>query len=426
MSESTDQRAFRIGAASALLLALCLACGLPDPSQAEQLNAATALFDEGRYAEAELSYLEYTEAWPDDPRGYSSLAFTLLELDRVDEAEAAFVAAQDAGATDSDTYLGLGRVARERGQDAVAMQHYRRGLEISPNDAEIMGSMLVLECLEGNYAEAVRLGERAQAITPRSPRLSANLSVAYHYVGNREGRDRAFQNAVDNGYDNAASLQAVFRGEQVVGPGSNAQVLPADPDEADMIRAARAFAERRYPDAARILEPLTTRRPDLSRAWTTYGFTLLRLERVDDAERTFRRAEALDPTFADVWLGLGRVHAERGELEEAMVEYERALQINPDDAQVLSSMVSISCIRGEYDESVQLGERARQHAPRDPTVAANLSVAYHYVGNAQRRDESYRQALELGYDAGPRLLEIFSGETQVGPGSEREAPPYVE
>jgi hypothetical protein len=53
------------------------------------------------------------------------------------------------------------------------------------------------------------------------------------------------------------------------------------------------------------------------------------------------------------------------------------------------------------------------HSLNSGQIAANLSVAYHYVGNYSKRDQYYREAMRLGYNDLEKLRNIFEGKSSL-------------
>ena len=74
------------------------------------------------------------------------------------------------------------------------------------------------------------------------------------------------------------------------------------------------------------------------------------------------------------------------------------------EARFLTGRVATGHRRGKY------AKKAYDLDKGAPRIAANLAVAYHYVGDMENRDRFTRIAEQLGYDKVDTLEQIYSGE----------------
>ncbi|MEM6333851.1 MAG: tetratricopeptide repeat protein [Planctomycetota bacterium] len=161
---------------------------------------------------------------------------------------------------------------------------------------------------------------------------------------------------------------------------------------------------------------VTQRAPHNPRGWYNVGQHLERVDRVEEAERSYRRAIELDPTHARSLNNLGTILAERGQLEDARVLLERAtqtsnialhhynlaevyrqqarledavaklrdtLEFDPDNAKALNSLGFLLLTRGRVDDGVALIEAAYESDPTLHAARTNLATAYVQTGRWQ-------------------------------------------
>ncbi len=69
--------------------------------------------------------------------------------------------------------------------------------------------------------------------------------------------------------------------------------------------------------------------------------------------------------------------------------------------------------RREFEKAVEVGLKSYNLDRRNGVIAANLSVAYHYVENFKLRDKFFEIAKQNGYKNPDALQEIFSGEYTI-------------
>jgi len=131
------------------------------------------------------------------------------------------------------------------------------------------------------------------------------------------------------------------------------------------------------------------------------------------AQIAYVKAIKLNNKYAEAVTGLGILARKRGDYKDAITFYERAVTINPDYAQAHSSLSVVYLLERNFEKSIETGELAWKLDDTDPVIAANLTIAYHYVGDSLNRDKFYRASEELEYRNLETLEAIFRGESTV-------------
>lgn len=145
-------------------------------------------------------------------------------------------------------------------------------------------------------------------------------------------------------------------------------------------------------------------------AWVIMGNAYTDLDQYEEAKDAFNNALKQDPKQFRAVTGLGILHRKAGNLDAAMAAYQRAVQMDPDYAQAYSSMTVIALKQYNDQDAVRYAEKGYALDKTDPGVAANLAVAYHFVGDYEKRDKFTRIAEDLNYDKVDALQKIYSGE----------------
>jgi protein O-GlcNAc transferase len=89
------------------------------------------------------------------------------------------------------------------------------------------------------------------------------------------------------------------------------------------------------------LEQCAAAAPDDAELHADLGAAYLASARVEDAERSFRRALQVDPDFADVHVKLASLLAARGAMTDAREHAEAALRLQPNRAAVQQLLAQI-------------------------------------------------------------------------------------
>jgi tetratricopeptide (TPR) repeat protein len=157
-------------------------------SASAHFNYGTALAGAGRLDEAVLQYRRALELRPAYAIAHNNLGTALLQLGRADAALAAF---RDAARTDprlAEAHLNVGLVSRALGDLPEAVIRFRRALDLNPDWVTAVASLASLlaaapDASVRNPAEAVRLAERAAALTQRRDANTLDVLAVAHASG---------------------------------------------------------------------------------------------------------------------------------------------------------------------------------------------------------------------------------------------------
>jgi Flp pilus assembly protein TadD len=171
---------------------------------------------------------------------------------------------------DAYSFLRAGMANERTGNYPGAVRLYRRGLEIEPNNVELLNAMGFALFQQGNSQEALVELEKAVAIDPKHWKAHNNLALASIDLGELE------------------------------------------------------LAEAHYRESLAI-QPQAAIYNDL-------GFVLQRMGMSEDATKEYRKALELDPNLSAAHTNLGSLLAQRGDYAEAEKHYRAALATDPKNA----------------------------------------------------------------------------------------------
>jgi tetratricopeptide (TPR) repeat protein len=214
----------------------------------------------------------------------------------------------------------LGIILAGQGDQAGAIEHYRRALEAAPTYAYAHYNLGNSLSETGRTDEAVEQYREALRFRPDDPSIHFNL-------GNALAREKKEPEAA-----------AQFR-----------ETLRVDPRRADawfnladalMQSGDLAQVADCYAHAVRL-------RPDFADARVNYGNVLAQMGRYPEAVSEFGEALRLEPGAADVHNNLGGVLAEAGRLSEARAQFEEALRLKPDYAEARDNLERVRSLLGQ-------------------------------------------------------------------------------
>lgn len=149
-------------------------------------------------------------------------------------------------------------------------------------------------------------------------------------------------------------------------------------------------------------------------AWTILGNCQMDLDDLPSAGNAFETALKINPNLVKAITGQGILLRKQGQYDQSLAMYQRALEIDPNYAQAYSSMVAIAIVRKDYAKAVQYGQQSYRLDNEDPEIAANLTIAYHFLGDLANRDKFKNVAAQLNYKNMDSLQQIINGDVVVG------------
>jgi Flp pilus assembly protein TadD len=182
-------------------------------------------------------------------------------------------------------------------------------------------------------------------------------------------------------------------------------------DNARLVEINRQIIAGQYASAVQSAEKYVAGYPDSYKGYSVLGWAYLKNDQPEKAEASFDRAISINENWDNAYVGKGVLFRQQGKLDLARQSYLKATSLVPDNAEAFSSLVVIELIEGNNAKAVEYGERAWALRKDYPSIPANLAIAYHYLGNMQKRDEFYQHAQRLGYHDLQAVKDIFSGKT---------------
>jgi type IV pilus biogenesis/stability protein PilW len=145
----------------------------------------------------------------------------------------------------------------------------------------------------------------------------------------------------------------------------------------------------------------------------------------DEAEKSWRRALALDPKEAEILVNYGAYQVQQGHVPEAIGTFELALQDLDyrSPAAVLSNLSYALTQAGRADEAVARAQEAIRRVPRLCQAHFHLGLAYEARKDAEGALAAYRQLMDVCPD-GATGARLRTGciLAEAGRGEEAKAP----
>jgi predicted TPR repeat methyltransferase len=312
------------------------------------ITSLVALFNEGRYLEAEDLARTITTCFPGYGFGWNALGAVLLQMGKSVDALEPLQKAATLLPDDAVAHFNLGITLRNLANLGDAETSFRRALEINSDYVEAQGNLgNILKDL-GRLEEAKIQYSHALEINPDYAEVHNNLGAIFQDLGWLDKAESSFRRALEINPDFAEAhnnLGAIFQ---------------------DLGRLVEAEASYRH-----ALEV----KPDFAEAHNNLGSIFQDLERVGEAETSFRRSLEIKPDYTEAQSNLANLLMRQGLHEEALALFERALTSNPKHNKVklmlCQALYALSLV--EYEKAKQAACRVKQLFHDDPIVYRGIS-----------------------------------------------------
>ena len=184
-------------------------------------------------------------------------------------------------------------------------------------------------------------------------------------------------------------------------------------DTNTLISIDRKLNSGQYDDAIQEGEKYVQDYPGSYKGWNLLGWAYLKTDNLKKAEQCFSKSISINDKSDNAYVGKGVLYRKMNRLDQAKQSYLKAISIVPRNAEAYSSMLVIELMEGNDKKAVEYGEKAWAIRKDLPSIPANLAIAYHYLGEPEKRDEFYKLAEDLGYHNMQAIEDIINGKTSI-------------
>src|SRR5277367_3561921 len=354
---------------------------LEEPT-AQEINALSTLFAQGRYPEVMSQALTMTERFPLNGFAWKVLGTALMKMRRSGEAQASMLKAVALLPHDAASHNTLGFILQQLGRSPEAEASYRRALELKPDytDAHFNLGVLLQEAKRLPEAEAVF--RRALELKPDYTDAHFNLGVLLQEAKRLPEAEAVFRRALElkPDYTDAHFNLGVLLQEAKRLPEAEAayrRVIELKPDFVEAHNNLAALLQQAYrlPEAEAVFRHVIELKPDFVEAHSNLGNLLRDLGRLNEAEASCRQALQIQPDLAEAHNNLGITLRDLGRRNEAEASYRQAIELKPDYAEAHSNLGSTLKDLDRLDEAISCYRRALQIKPDFSEAHSNLIFA---------------------------------------------------
>ena len=266
---------------------------------------------------------------------------------------------------DPYSFLRAGMANERTGDHAGAERSYRRGLELAPEDPEILNALGWTLFQSGRPQEAIVEYERAVTSDPKHAKAHNNLALALVELGR-------LQEAADHF---KASLDVEPRAEIFSDYGFTMERM-GKPKE-----AVQAYVKALELD------------PSSASAHFNMAVVFVRAGKFPEAEAHYRKALDGRPS-AETHNGLGYALSRQGRSEEAIKEFRAAIEIDPSYVPAFNNLAEGLASAGKFGEAEQYYEKSLA-LKASPAVYNALGVVQRRLGKTAEAEQQFAKAKAL-------------------------------
>jgi serine/threonine protein kinase/tetratricopeptide (TPR) repeat protein len=310
-------------------------------ASAAYANVGCALYDLGKFQEAEAAFREAAALDADSAGAHSNLALILLRLGKLPEAEAS---CQKAIALDpelADAYSTLGRVLSGQNKHADAETASRKAILLKPGVPDIYDNLHAILWAQDKLAEAEDACRKAIACNLLDPQNAGhyhNLSIVQHKQGKLAEAEESCRKAIT--------------------------LAPQDAEEYRLLGGLLS-QQNKPAEAEAACRKAILLKPNFADAYDVLSIALHDQHKLADAESASRKAIELDSAQAYPYISLGRTLRTQQRLSEAIDAFRKVIEVHPDCYEAHFNLGYVLLLQGKYDEAVTLFVKGLKLKPDD-------------------------------------------------------------
>lgn len=255
-----------------------------------------------------------------------------------------------------------------------ALAAAQQALQLNDKLPEVHSTLGSVYRATGKYSEAIAELNRAQALAPNSDEVYWRLGNVYLSKGDYSHAVEAYQKALQlNPY--------YWVNENSLG---DAYTQTGDYD-----KALEAFKQ------------VMTLEPDVKEGYANSGTVLVQQGKYAEAVPLLQRALQIEPDAA-AYTNIGTAYFFLRRFAEAAEAFEKAVAINANDTQLVVNLGDAYRALGQkdkaqaaYQQAISVGYKQLQVNPQDSTVMAEIALSYANVGNVKEADTLIGRARAL-------------------------------
>ncbi len=336
-------------------------------------------------------------------RSYSRLASTLVDLQRIDEAEIAVHQALRFAPGMVRARMTLAGIYLERGDTDKALIEFDRVQRLGPERASVYATLARVYLKHQRYQSAEQMFNTAILHRPGSIRLRMEFAemldglrrrteaaALYHQIVllDPENIDALFQLGRIYSIKNDYSLSMQYYNKVLALRENNS------PQTWFNIGLVHTSTEH-YEQALDAFRQAVKQNPEYEQAWNNLAEVHIQLEQYDLAIEALQQAIATNPEYSMAWFNLGVVYTNKNETENAIDALQKAVDIKPGFFSAQRSLAEHFVALEEYESAEILYREILKTQPHRKRMWHDLGITLRKQNNTDEAIQAFEKAIDL-------------------------------
>jgi len=387
--------------------------GRPDSDVALE-TLGQAYSDLQEYDKAAEAYRRASELDPDDLEVKKSHAQALFLADKFDEAGKLY---QDLAAVEPDdglVSLRLGQIYRRQMKYDLARKNLQKAAQFFPDSVEVQFNFVLLDRDEGFLEDALKRTsdilkktDRANGRYSESERQNRQIfmthqAILHGLLGNYAEADREFSElkTLAGGKDPRFDLMVIetYQKGKLLDKAlqRSEQALAESPDnrQLQIVRADLIAEKGRVDEGVKALQKLMKGTKEDLDVLSAITSIYQRARKFDEAQNTLNQALQRFPNEEQVYFMQGALYEKMNKVNDAEKAFRKALEFEKDDPAVLNYLGFMFADHGiKLDEALTMIQKAVKSDPTSGAYLDSLGWAYYKLNRLDLAEEYLKKAV---------------------------------
>ena len=334
-------------------------------------------------------------------------------------------------------FYNLGLIEEQRENDIIATDFYQKSVDINPNYEDALLRLAYLHFKKQDWNSAKKIYQRLIKIDPWNELNYNDLGIIEERLTNLDRAMDCFEKAIkmkkdcDVAWHNLGRIQrSAGKLQEAIKSQSTAIALNSKDAEYHNELGLCYFDSKLW-ELAKICfhkAAAVASKDDLHIYTTNIGLVEAELGNIEAAENYYREAIKLNPRYDVAWYNLGLFQRSAGKLQEAIKSQKSAIALNSKDAEYHNELALCYLDSNLWELSKNCFQEAAAVASKDDLhiYTTNIGLAEAELGNIEAAENYYREAIKINprydtawYNLG--LLQRSAGQLQEAIKSQKNA-----
>ena len=341
---------------------------------------------------------------PNKARPHFNLGVALSEQNNDAEAIPHYQRTLEINPGMAHPHINLGRILEKQNRIEEAAAHYLTALQNEPDLPEAHSNMGAILMKQGRTEEAIQFYQKALTIRPQFAQAHFGLANAHVQKGDFKQGIRHYYLALQFKPDYAeahSNLGSIFlnAGENEKAINHYFAALQIDPVQVQAYNnlGIALMQEGRIEAAISQFQKALQLKPDFVMAQNNLRRALAIKKEIESEISHLQDIITNDPGNVELHFQLGNLYFRKGDRNRAMQQYKKALQLDPKFLPALNNLALVTAANKEYYKALTVFLDLLNYIPDDADTHYNIACMYSRLNRVNESIDWLKKAIDKGY-----------------------------